>query len=168
MAGQPLTSRPEATEVADNDLFHVVSDPAGTPVSKKVSKNTLLKGTKPKNLCADDLSATTSPHALTVEETTDKVISNYSSTGADRVFTLPTAHENGSVIFCIGDEFQVDIEPPAGTAFFLNGTEMAADEHIQNTVDTIGDTIVFMVANVNGTLRWMARTSDANWVEETP
>jgi hypothetical protein len=119
-------------------------------------------------LAVADLGDTATPSVLTTEETTNKLISNYQASGADHVFTMPAAHTGGNVTFFIGDEFQVDIEPNSSDLFYLNGTAMAADEHIQNTADTLGDTIVGICANVNGTLRWIFRTSDANWVEQTP
>lgn len=37
MANQKLTQRPEATTLADNDLVHVVVDPAGTPTTKRIT-----------------------------------------------------------------------------------------------------------------------------------
>jgi len=328
-----LTTRTELTVAADTDILHAVEDPGGTPVSKKITVANLLKSAKPISLAVADLNDPTTPHALTTAETTDKVISNYASSGADRVFTMPAAHINGSAVFVVGDEFQVGIAPgsteytaksvildiadgqgnttflsirqidfyfegskitmlPAnftaygttnsganylpekafdtslsligtssGTSwqgdtysitnqrliivfnseqtfdkivinnahasgggtdrgannvvinistdaitstvyneaiansteifngvftehtasdveddqnltwedlFYLNGTAMAAGEHIQNIADTLGDQIVFFVANINGTLTWMAQSSNANWVEETP
>ena len=122
----------------------------------------------PTALAVADLADTATPSVLTIAETTNKTISNYKSSGAHHVFTMPAAHINGSVIFVIGDEFQIDIEPDTGANFFLNGTAMAANEHIQNTADTLGDEIVGYVANINGTLTWMFRSSSDNFVEETP
>jgi len=115
-----------------------------------------------------DLNDTATPSVLTVAESTNKLISNYKSSGADHVFTMPAAHTKGNIIFMIGDEFQVDIEPDTSDLFYLNGTAMSADEHIQNTADTLGDSIVGMCANINGTLRWMFKSDSANFVEETP
>lgn len=120
------------------------------------------------SLAVADLGDTATPHVLTTAETTNKAISNYASSGADRVFTMAVPHANGNIIFPIGDEFQVDIEPSSGQLFYLNGTAMAADEHIQNTADTLGERIVGYCVNINGTLRWMFYSSDAAWVEETP
>jgi hypothetical protein len=114
-----------------------------------------------------DLSDTVTPSVLTTAETTNSVISNYKSSGADHVFTMPACHAAGNVIFPIGDEFQVDVEPNTSDLFYLNGTAMAANEHIQNTADTLGDRMVGYCVNINGTLRWMFY-GDSNWVEETP
>ena len=119
-------------------------------------------------LAVADLSDTATPSVLTTAETTNKLISNYKSSGADHVFTMCAAHTKGNIIFIIGDEFQVDIEPDGSDLFYLNGTAMAADEHIVNSADTLGQTIVGMCANINGTLRWMFNSSDADWVEATP
>ena len=105
-----------------------------------------------KSLAITDLTDAVSPSVLTTAETTNTLISNYKSSGADHVFTMPAAHINGNVMFIIGDEFQVDIQPLTGTNFFLNGTAMASNENIQNTADTLGETIVGYCANINGTL----------------
>ena len=80
---------------------------------------------------------------------------------------MPAAHVKGNVIFTIGDEYQVDIEPDTDDFFYLNGEVMVANEHIQNTSDTLGDRIVGYCVNVNGTLRWFFY-GDNNWVQETP
>jgi hypothetical protein len=119
-------------------------------------------------LAVADIADSATPSVLTTAETRNKLISNYKSSGADHVFTMPAAHINGNVIFMIGDEFQVDIEPVSGDLFYLNGTAMAADEHIQNTADTLAQTLTGMCANINGTLRWLFYSSDSDWVEETP
>jgi len=121
-----------------------------------------------KALAVADLGDAATPSVLTAAETTNKVISNYKSSGADHVFTMPACHARGNVIFTIGDEFQVDIEPDGSDLFYLNGTAMAADEHIQNTADTLGERIVGYCVSINGTLRWMFYSPDAAWVEETP
>jgi len=128
----------------------------------------LAADAKFQSLAVADLSDSTTPSVLTTAETTNKAISNYKSTGADHVFTMPAAHAAGNVIFPIGDEFQVDIEPASGTNFYLNGTAMANDEHIQNTADTLGQRIVGYCVNINGTLTWMFYSSDTDFVEETP
>jgi len=121
-----------------------------------------------KSMAVADLADTSTPSVLTAAETADTKISNYKSTGADHVFTMPAPHVSGGVIFTIGDEFQVDIEPNTDDLFYLNGTAMAANEHIQNTADTLGQRIVGYCMNINGTLRWMFYSSDTAWVEETP
>jgi len=134
----------------------------------EVAYSDLAASSKFQSLAVADLGDATTPHVLTVEETTNKVISNYASSGADRIFTMPAAHAAGNVIFTIGDEFQVDIEPNTDDLFYLNGTAMAANEHIQNTADTLGQRIVGYCVNINGTLRWMFYSSDTDFVEETP
>jgi len=188
-----LNATPETT-----DVIYIVDDPGGTPVSKKITVANLLAAiamisdTTPTlggnldlnghvitgiatdadisytSLAVADLTDTATPSVLTTVETRNKLISNYKTTGADHVFTMCAAHTKGNVIFIIGDEFQVDIEPNGSDYFYLNGTAMAADEHIQNTADTLGQTIVGMCANINGTLRWMFNSGDSDWVEATP
>jgi hypothetical protein len=119
-------------------------------------------------LAVADLSDTATPSVLTTAETTNKLISNYKSSGADHVFTMCAAHTKGNIIFIIGDEFQVNLDPDTDDLFYLNGTAMAANENIVNSADTLGQTIVGMCANINGTLRWVFNSSDADWVEATP
>lgn len=133
-----------------------------------ISFDALSAGAKFQSIAVADLGDTATPSVLTAEETTNKLISNYKATGADHVFTLPTAHAAANVIFMIGDEFQVDIEPPSGTALYLNGTAMATDEHIQNTADTLAEQISCFTANLNGTLTWLCESKYTNWVEQTP
>lgn len=128
----------------------------------------LSAGAKFQSYAVASLSDTSTPSVLTTAETTNKCISNYKATGADHVFTMPAAHAAGNIIFSIGDEFQIDIEPNTSDLFYLNGTAMAADEHIQNTADTLGQRIVGYCVNINGTLRWMFYSSDSDFVEETP
>ena len=129
---------------------------------------TALAGALFRTLAVADLADTTAPSVLTIAETTNTLISNYKTTGADHGFSMPAAHAAGNVIFVIGDEFQVGILPNTGDFFYLNGVAMAADKLIQNTAGTLGETITGVVANINGTLRWMFYSSFANFVEETP
>jgi hypothetical protein len=139
-----------------------------TIAATSVEASMLAADAKFQALAVAALNDSTTPSVLTTAETTNKCISNYKASGADHVFTFPAAHAAGNVIFPIGDEFQVDLEPPSGTAFYLNGTAMANDEHIQNTADTLGDRIVCYCSNINGTLTWMCYSSDSNWVEASP
>ena len=132
-----------------------------------VDATDLAPDAKFQSLLSDNLTDTDTPHILTAAETTNKVISNYDSSGEDREFVMPAPHAAGNIIFTIGDEFQVDITPDTGDLFYLNGTAMAINEKIQNTADTLGDRIVGYCVNINGTLRWMFYGDD-NWVEETP
>ncbi len=111
------------------------------------------------------LSDTTTPSVLTVTETTNTCVSNYKASGADHVFTMPAAHAAGNIIFMVGDEFQVDVEPDTDDLFYLNGTAMAANEHIENDDDTLGERLVCYTANINGTLRWMCYSGDTNFAE---
>jgi hypothetical protein len=133
-----------------------------------VAQVTVLADISYTALAVADLSDTATPSVLTTAETTNKLISNYKASGADHVFTLCAAHTKGNIIFIIGDEFQVNLDPDTDDLFYLNGTAMAANENIVNSADTLGQTIVGMCANINGTLRWVFNSSDADWVEATP
>lgn len=136
--------------------------------STKVATTAYVDNLIFQSLAVAGLGDTTTPSVLTTAETINKCISNYKSSGADHVFTMPAAHAAGNIIFSIGDEFQVDIEPNGSDLFYLNGTAMDADEHIQNPDDTLGERIVGYCVNINGTLRWMFYSSDTAWVEATP
>jgi hypothetical protein len=121
-----------------------------------------------KSMAVADLEDPATPSVLTLTETTNTCLSNYKATGANHVFTMCAPHAAGNVIFLIGDEYQVDIEPSSGDFFYLNGSAMAVDEHIQNTATTLGQRIVGYCANINGSYKWMFYSSDAAWVEEVP
>ncbi len=154
------------TAAVSGDTF--TGDVTGTIDTDGSTALTLSATFKFRSIAIADLGDTSTPSVLTTAETTGTVISNYQTSGADHVFTLPAAHANANVIFAIGDEFQVDIDPPSGTAIYLNGVALATDENIINDNDTLGERIVGYCVNLNGTLRWMFFSSDANWTEATP
>jgi len=172
----------QGTTDGDDDTFWILADDTDTaatwnPMLVADSTGAIAVATlsvtnagslRMRSLAVADLGDTATPSVLTIDETIGTVISNYQATGADHVFTLPAAHAAGNVIFYVGDEFQVDIEPPSGANFVLNGTAMAADKHIQNTSDVLHTRIVGYVVNVNGTLTWIFNSADAEWVEEAP
>jgi len=178
IAGDQITNALVADDQIDSEHYvaasidneHLANDAVDSDelAAGSVDLAHLSAGAKFQSLISDNLSDTATPHVLTAAETTNKVISNYDSSGEDRVFTMPAPHAAGNVIFPIGDEFQVDIEPDTDDLFYLNGTAMAANEHIQNTADTLGERIVGYCVNINGTLRWMFYSGDAAFVEETP
>ena len=171
MADTKLTGLTElATTPEGTDIVYIVDDPGVTPLSKKITVVNLLNAAPAtlRSLAVADLADTTPPSVLTIAETTNTLISNYKAIGADHGFSMPAAHAAGNVIFVIGDEFQVGILPNTGDFFYLNGVAMAADKLIQNTAGTLGETITGVVANINGTLRWMFYSSFANFVQETP
>lgn len=120
------------------------------------------------SLSVVDLSDTSTPSILTTAETINTIISNYKSSGADHVFRMPAAHISGNIVFLIGHGYQVDIEPNTGDLFYLNGTAMAVNEHIQNTADTVGETITGICGIINGTYRWLFYSPFSNFLEETP
>lgn len=133
-----------------------------------ITKAKLSVDAKFYSIAVAELGDSSTPSVLTTSETTNVCISNYKASGADHVFTMPAPHAAGNIIFAIGDEFQVDIEPNPGDLFYLNKIAMDVNEHIQNTDDTLGERIVGYCVNINGTLRWMFYSSDVTWVEETP
>jgi hypothetical protein len=152
--------------IAANVDYDPTTSPPPTP--PKWEQIFIEAATKFRSLAVADLADPSTPSVLTAAETTNTVISNYKATGADHVFTMPAAHINGNVMFMVGDEFQVDIEPVSGDNFYLNGAAMAADEHIVNSSDTIGRYIVGFCANINGTLKWMFESKYYEWQEATP
>ena len=102
-----------------------------------------------------DLLDPTSPSVLTTEETTNTNISNYKPVGGAHVFTLPEPHAGANVMFVIGDEYTMEIEPPDGHSLYLNETALSVDQHIVNTSGELGQFIVGWCSNINGALRWM-------------
>ena len=150
------------SKVAANNNY----DPTSSPTQWE--QLFLEPSVKFRSLAVADLTDPATPSVLTTEETTNTCISNYKTSGADHVFTMPAAHTNGNVMFIIGDEFQVDIEPTSGDLFYLNGNAMSADEHIVNSSDTLGRYIVGWCANINGTMRWIFESKYYEWQEATP
>lgn len=148
--------------VASNTDYDPISSPT------KWEQIFIEAATKFRSLAVADLADPSTPSVLTTAETTNTIISNYKATGADHVFTMCAPHINGNVMFIIGDEFQVDIEPASGDNFYLNGAAMAADEHIVNSSDVLGRYIVGFCANINGTLKWMFESKYYEWQEATP
>ena len=162
-AGTPANT-PELKTV-DGTTIEIVSDVIRVK-DGGISFGKLAPDAKFRSLAVADLNDTSSPHVLTTAETTNTVISNYAASGADRVFSLPPAHAAGNIIFQIGDEFEVDVDPPSGTAFYLNGTAASSDENLVNAADTLGDRMVCYCVNINGTLRWMCYSD--SFVEASP
>ena len=111
---------------------------------------------------------TATPHVLTSEEVKGGLITNAGAT-EDRVYTCPPAEFGINGMGMVIAAYQMDFEPHSGERFTLNGTQMAIDEHIQNTADTKGDVIAFWsVESGDGTYEIFFKSDNANWVEATP
>lgn len=120
----------------------------------------------PMSIDEADLSDQAGERVLLREEMRNVVFSTHGA-AADVVLEFE-AFEGGTALVVVGEAFQCDLAPASGESFYLNGVAMAADEHIQNAADTLGDTISGVCVNLGGSLVWMWTTSNANWVEETP
>lgn len=108
------------------------------------------------------------PYALTHSEVSGRILTSY-GIAEDSVYTFPAATGGENGLFQIGAAYQVDLEPPSGAAFWLNGTEMAADEHIVNAGDTEGEIIGWYVVEVSdGVYEYHFESKYANWAEATP
>jgi len=111
---------------------------------------------------------TSTPHVLTVEEVKNGLITN-AGAAEDKVYTFPAAEMGFNGMGMVVAAYQMDFEPHSGEAFWLNGTQMAVDEHIQNTADTKGDVISFWsVETGDGTYEIFFKSDNSNWVEASP
>lgn len=108
------------------------------------------------------------PHVLTLEEMKGSIITN-AGASQDKVYTCQAAAFGVNFMMMVITAYQVDLEPASGETLWLNGTQMAADEHIQNTADTKGDIMsCWSVESGDGTYEIFCKSDNANWVEATP
>ena len=65
--------------------------------------------------------------------------------------------------------YQMDIEPDGTETLWLNGTQMAAGEHIINAADSKGDIMAcWSVESGDGTYEIFCKSDNANFAEATP
>ena len=108
------------------------------------------------------------PYGLTAAEVKGSTITNAGS-GEDSVYTLPAAAHGFNFMVMVIDAFQMDIEPNGAETLWLNGSQMAAGEHIQNAADTKGDVMTCVsVESGDGTFEIFCNSSNANWAQATP
>lgn len=110
----------------------------------------------------------TTAHVLTVQEMKNSIITN-AGASEDKVYTCPAAEFGMNGMGMVIAAYQMDFEPDGNETLWLNGVQMAAGEHIQNTADTKGDVIAFWsVESGDGTYEIFFKSDNANWVEATP
>lgn len=113
-------------------------------------------------------SDTTTPHVLTIEEVRGSLLTNAGAT-EDRVYTCPAAGPGFNFMVMVVAGYQMDIEPNGAETLWLNGTQMAAGEHIINEADTKGDIMSCWSAETgDGTYEIFCKSDNANWAEATP
>lgn len=83
MADSPIEDLTALSQASSDDLFVVVDDPSGTPVTKKITRANLMGGTN-----VVQVVGTTETQTLTNKTLTAPVISTISNTGT---LTLPTS-----------------------------------------------------------------------------
>ncbi|MCK4554948.1 hypothetical protein KAU19_08425 [Candidatus Parcubacteria bacterium] len=111
---------------------------------------------------------TSTPHVLTSEECKNGIITNCGAT-EDRVYTCPAAEFGMNFMVMVIEAFQMDLEPDGSETLWLNGTQMAAGEHIQNAADTKGDVMsCWSIESGDGTYEIFCKSDNVNWAQATP
>lgn len=108
------------------------------------------------------------PHVLTLEEMKGSVITN-AGASQDKVYTCQPAGFGINFTVMVIAAYQMDLEPDGTETLWLNGAQMAAGEHIQNTADTKSDIMsCWSIESGDGTYEIFCKSDNANWVQATP
>lgn len=111
---------------------------------------------------------TATPHVLLLNEVYGSVITNAGAASA-RVYTTPAAAHGFNFMVMIVAAENFDLEPYSSQQFWLNGSQMAAGEHIQNTAGNKGDIMFCWSAETgDGTFEIFCKSDSANFVQATP
>lgn len=111
---------------------------------------------------------TTTPHVLTSEETKNSIITN-AGAAQDRVYTCPAAEFGMNFMVMVIAAYQMDVEPNGTETLWLNGTQMAAGEHIINAADTKGGVMsCWSVESGDGTYEIFCKSDNSNFAQATP
>ena len=111
----------------------------------------------------DEWNDDTGDRLLTSDELQNKIISNSGESGATH-FDHPAREENWNWIVTCEAAQNIVLDPNGTEQWYLNGTQLAAGENIQNTACTIGEDIACYSTEDNV----YCKSSFSDWQEETP
>jgi hypothetical protein len=150
--------------VADTGGAPEMQLPAGAKFTGLGASN--LKITE---LTSDDLSDTSTPHALTAAEVSGTLLTNYDSSAEAKEYDLPAAASGYNFVFRLILDQNVTLDPNGTEVMYLNGTAMAAGEAIVNTSRAVGQSITCMTHKTGAaTWQWFCDSADAEFLEESP
>jgi hypothetical protein len=111
-----------------------------------------------------DLTDTSTPHEVEDWELRNTIISNAGATGTTH-YDQKTATTAGlNFIFLCEAAQPIEIDPNGSEQWYLNGTQLSTGEGIDNDTCTIGESITCISTDTTV----YCKSSDANWVEESP
>jgi len=167
----------DPANVAGTDDYYVICTAAGSPGTfkafLKVDGTVLLSSIELPSYThwatGDAVyNDTSTPHVLTAEECKNGIITN-ANASEDKVYTCPAIGFGFNFMVMVIAGYQMDLEPHSGETFNYNGTQMAQNEHIENSSDTEGDVMsCWSVESGDGTYELYCKSDNANWDEATP
>ncbi len=148
-----LTSVADA-DIGGDDLLHIVDNPGGTPVNKKMTIAQLFENV-PTHIAVDDIATLTATAANLASTFTTAC--DLSSAGGNVAFTLDDGTDTGQLKI-----IYQKTEPASSHAAVITVTSFGSgtSTSAQITQDTLGDAVVlswdgsnwFLLANFNSTI----------------
>jgi hypothetical protein len=109
------------------------------------------------------LTDTTSPHDLVAAELKGTVLTN-SGAGASTTYNFPARTVGWNFIVQVEAAQNIVLNPNGTEQWYLNGTQMAAGENIQNAAPTVGESITCF----STTAAVYCESKYTDWAQETP
>ena len=130
MADKKITALNTSPALSDDDLFHVVDDPSGSPTNKKITSANVF------NKIPTWIALAGTPQALSGAGAANLTtsISNCTSTGAGQVVTVANSTQAGQIKIVTHTVDGGDVRVTPAT---LDGGSYA-------TLDAVGDTVVLL------------------------
>jgi hypothetical protein len=111
----------------------------------------------------DELTDTSSPHGLVSTELMNTILSNANATGAIE-YDAPARAENWNFVVVCEEAQNIVVDPNGTEQWYLNGSQLAAGENIQNTACTKSESMACF--STEEEVYCESKYSD--WAEETP